>query len=91
MHKVDRFHCDFCRKTMASPYAMAKHEKVCPKNPASHSCGTCKNFSREIQALDNGLEYTVPVCLVNAFDRNPENQRNPYGMKSNCELYEGKR
>lgn len=80
MYTVKRFHCGFCKKTLSKKSEMAAHEKICPLNPESRSCGTCSNFERI--ADENGRE--IPHCAIGKMTPNPDSHKNPYGMKSNC-------
>ena len=40
--KINRYYCDFCKKSGCSAPHMVKHERGCTANP-NRSCGLCKN------------------------------------------------
>lgn len=84
MHEVKRWHCSYCTKVLSKKSDMAEHEKRCPRNPESKSCGTCGHFTTKSGVLPNGMYYEQPVCEIGQFEQRNRTQRNPYGMRSNC-------
>lgn len=84
MFKVTAYHCDHCRKSMISKSSMEKHEAKCPYNPKTKACSTCEHFRRE---TGPGTETAVPICMIGKMKSDPENRRNPYGMRSGCEFH----
>lgn len=81
MHQVKRYHCDYCRRTLAKKSDMEKHEKRCPHNPESRSCGTCAHLTYHTERCDT---REIPVCELGQFDPGKRTERNPYGMRSDC-------
>lgn len=81
MHIVKRYHCDHCRRTLSRKSDMEKHEKRCPHNPGSRSCGTCAHM---IYRTERGEHRDIPICEIGQFDQEKTSERNPYGLRSNC-------
>ena len=88
MYEVKRFHCSYCRKVLSKKSDMAEHEKVCPRNPESKSCGTCEHLvmvPHFVYHPEFGkINIPEPECELNQFSTDNRTQRNPYGMRSNC-------
>ena len=67
---------------------MARHEKLCPQNPDSKSCGTCEHFYNKIvRGSGDTPDTAVSVCAVGEFDPARKTDRNPFGMRSNCPFH----
>lgn len=61
--RVNRYYCDFCKKSSGAAWAMERHEAGCTANP-DRQCGMCEisgGDARElpvlIALLPNGHEY----------------------------------
>ncbi len=55
-----RYYCDYCKKSGWSKWYMARHEKVCTKNP-NRECGFCEHLGNivNIEKLKLIVEKTV--------------------------------
>ena len=86
MYEVKRFHCAFCTKVLSKKADMARHERLCPRNPETKSCGTCAHLMmRPVPSeLIPGAVREVPYCELAKFSADNRTPRNPYGMRSNC-------
>ena len=58
--RVNRYYCDFCRKSGCSAPHMAKHERHCTMNP-NRECGVCKMLNLRQQ----------PMAVLLALQPNP--------------------
>lgn len=88
MHEVKRYHCDHCTKVLSKKSDMVKHERRCPRNPESRSCGTCLYLTYKILRGDSATPDTaVSICELGQFDPARKTKRNPYGLRSNCPYY----
>jgi hypothetical protein len=64
--KVNRYYCDFCKKSGGSAGHIRRHEKHCTNN-INRECGVCKNaldkgqrdLNKLIQILPNVKNYLV--------------------------------
>lgn len=56
--KVNRYYCDFCKKSGGSSGAMKKHEAHCTMNP-SRDCRMCKSMD-EVQSPIKDLLKILP-------------------------------
>lgn len=92
MHKIQAWHCDYCRKVLVHKENMEKHEKNCLKNPANRTCVTCWNFTRKNYiSLADGVNYeTTPAWREGYLSPDPNNPKNRYGLKKNCEYWKAK-
>lgn len=86
MHEVKRWHCGYCTKVLSKKADMARHEKLCPRNPESKSCGTCEYLTTTTvpSQTDPHSVREVPVCELGQFRQDNRTPRNPFGMRSNC-------
>jgi hypothetical protein len=44
--QVTKHQCNYCIKSWVAKTRAVKHEAICFKNPATKSCATCNNFSK---------------------------------------------
>lgn len=92
MYEVKRFHCDYCRKVLSNKSYMERHEKFCPRNPDSRSCGTCEHLVMvdhfvDHPEADHPVNIPIPTCELNKFSTDNRTERNPHGMRSNCPFH----
>jgi len=58
--KVNRYYCDFCKKTGGSKFHMEKHERGCTKNP-NRVCGICNKMEYTQQPMTKLIEVVGDV------------------------------
>ena len=92
MHVVKRFHCSYCTKVLSKKSDMERHEKYCPRNPESKSCGTCEHLEMvdnyvNHPEMDHPVNIPIPKCELNQFRSDNRTARNPHGMRSNCPFH----
>lgn len=63
--KVNRYYCEFCKKSGQSASHISKHEKRCTLNPNRH-CGMCAMLENEqpgikdlLSVLPNPTDYII--------------------------------
>ena len=88
MYEVKRWHCSYCTKVLSKKSDMARHEKRCPRNPESKSCGTCAHLVNKV-IRGNGVkpDAAVSICELRKFDPARRTPRNPFGLRSNCPFH----
>lgn len=88
MYEVKRWHCSHCTKVLSKKADMARHEKLCPRNPESKSCGTCGHLTMVAHYVDHPelgkVNHPEPKCELGRFRHDNRTPRNPFGMRSNC-------
>ena len=89
MREVKRWHCGYCTKVLSKKTDMERHEKFCPRNPESKSCGTCEHLKRAAVPSKEipGAVREIPMCELEQFSTDNRTERNPYGMRSNCPFH----
>lgn len=89
MYQIKAYHCDFCRKSLASKKRMALHEKKCMKNPETKSCATCFHLHEKI--VDGKSRITASYCeLEKMIPEEDRTKRNPMGLRTQCEFWQKK-
>lgn len=89
MHEVKRWHCSYCTKVLSKKSDMERHEKFCPRNPDSRSCGTCEYLLMDTvpSPTDPHAVREVPRCELDKFRTDNRTERNPHGMRSSCPFH----
>lgn len=67
MKKVERYKCDYCKKTAAKPDTIERHEKECIKNPNSRNCYLCVHsvqggYVDMLPYGEESFESDIPFC-----------------------------
>lgn len=61
--KVNRYYCDFCKKSGCSSYHMKRHEAACTANP-NRICRVCKTDVRDLGFLAQELQSKPDGMMV---------------------------
>lgn len=56
IRKVNKYYCEFCKKTNCSRSSISKHEKRCTNNP-NRECGMCKTLGNSQPKLEDLIFY----------------------------------
>mgnify|MGYP002345383008 CR=1 FL=1 len=63
MKQVQRYKCDYCRKTTAREKTMENHEKTCVHNPNCLNCFMCANaYEGDYEQDEYSTINNVPIC-----------------------------
>lgn len=63
MKQVQRYKCDYCRKTTVKQKTMEKHEKICIHNPNSLNCYMCANaYEGDYDKDEYSTIRSAPIC-----------------------------
>lgn len=91
MYQIKVYHCDFCRKSLASKKRMALHEKRCLKNPETKSCATCLHLQEEnVSSGDEPKTIDFYCELEKMIPEEERTKRNPMGLRTQCEFWQKK-
>ena len=74
--KVNRYYCDFCKKSGCSGGHIKRHEKRCTMNPA-RECGMCKMLGQEPPDLQS-LIALLPTVETQRRKDYSDDGRNSY-------------
>lgn len=96
MHKIEVYHCDYCKKYGKSKSNIKSHEKVCYHNPATKACAICANLIQKEYKVDKkslnidipGDVYgCIPACVCGKNISQIKDGKRVLNLQHNCSCW----